>query len=52
MQDAGIIEDLDQFKEDLVVEINASDPSRVDVLMSPNLINQLRVFAAKVQYIL
>jgi len=52
LADAGIIEDVEQFKADLVVEINQGDPNRLDVLMSPNLINQLRVFAAQVQFIL
>jgi phage tail sheath gpL-like len=52
MQDAGIIEDVEQFKADLVVEINETYPDRVDVRMSPNLINQLRVFAGQVQFIL
>nr|WP_256489423.1 phage tail sheath subtilisin-like domain-containing protein [Dyella lutea] len=50
--DAGIIEDLAQFKADLVVQINANDPNRVDVLSSPNLVNQLRIFAEQIQFIL
>lgn len=49
--DAGIIEDLAQFKADLVVQINANDPNRLDVLSSPNLVNQLRVFAEQIQFI-
>lgn len=52
LQDAGLIEDLAQFKTDLVVQINANDPNRVDVLSSPNLVNQLRIFAEQIQFIL
>lgn len=47
---AAIVEDIEQFKADLVVEINAEDPNRVDVLLPPNLVNQLRVFAAAIQF--
>jgi len=49
---AGLIENLDQFKADLVVERNANDRNRVDVLVSPDLVNQFRVFAALIQFIL
>ncbi|MGH6714745.1 MAG: phage tail sheath subtilisin-like domain-containing protein, partial [Bradyrhizobium sp.] len=52
LQAGGIVEDLDQFKTDLVVEINANDPDRVDVLSSPNLVNQLRIVAEQIQFIL
>lgn len=49
---AGLIEDLEQFRTDLVVERNADDRDRVDVLCPPNIVNQFRVFAAQVQFIL
>jgi phage tail sheath gpL-like len=49
---AGIIEDMKQFKADLVVQIDANDPDRVNVLSSPNLINQLRIVAEQIQFIL
>ena len=48
---AGLIEDITQFKTDLVVQIDANDPNRVNVLSSPNLVNQLRIFAEQVQFI-
>lgn len=41
---------LAQFKADLVVERNASDPNRLDFLLPPDLINQLIVTAAQVQF--
>ena len=48
----GLIEDLAGFKDSLVVQRNASDRNRVDVLASPNLVNQLRIFAEQIQFIL
>lgn len=49
-ENVGLVEDFDQFKSDLVVEINANDPNRLDMLLPPNLINQLRVTAAQFQF--
>lgn len=48
----GLVEDPDQFKRDLVVQRNASDPNRLDFLLPPNLINQLVVTAAQIQFLL
>ena len=47
----GLVEDFDQYKADLIVERNANDPNRIDVLSPPNLVNQLRVFAEQIQFI-
>lgn len=47
---AGLVEGIDQFKTDLIVERNATDPNRVDALIPPDVVNQLRVFAGKVQF--
>lgn len=41
---------LAQFKADLVVERNASDPNRLDFLLPPDLINQLVSTAAQIQF--
>ncbi|MTI13362.1 phage tail sheath subtilisin-like domain-containing protein [Sansalvadorimonas verongulae] len=49
-QDMGLVENLDQFKRDLVVERDAQDPNRLNWLLPPDLINQLRVNAAQVQF--
>ncbi|MGH8426381.1 MAG: phage tail sheath subtilisin-like domain-containing protein [Gammaproteobacteria bacterium] len=49
---AGLMEDLAQFKQDLVIQINATDPNRADSLSSPNLVNQLRIMADLVEFIL
>ena len=49
-ESAGLAENFDQFKTDLVVERNAIDRNRVDALIPPDLVNQFRVFAAAVQF--
>jgi phage tail sheath gpL-like len=50
LEDAGLVEDIDQFKNDLIVERNPSDPSRIDALIPPNIVNQFRVFAGRVEF--
>ena len=49
-EDAGLVEDVDQFKADLLVQRNSTDVNRVDVLLPPNIVNQFRVFAAQIQF--
>jgi phage tail sheath gpL-like len=46
----GWVEGLEQFKADLLVVRNADDPNRLDALLPPDVINQLRVFAAQIQF--
>jgi phage tail sheath gpL-like len=46
----GLIENVDLFKRELVVERNSQDPNRLDFLLPPNLINQLMVTAVKLQF--
>lgn len=48
--DRGLFEGYEQFKRDLVVEINSGDPNRLDFLLPPDLINQLIVTAAKLSF--
>lgn len=48
-QDLALVEDIDQFKRDLVVERNKVDVNRLDLLVPPNLINGLDVVAALLQ---
>lgn len=50
LEEAGLVEDVEQFKADLIVERNDADPNRIDMLLPPNLVNQLRVLAAQVQF--
>jgi phage tail sheath gpL-like len=49
-EEQGLVENFDQFKRDLVVERNESDPNRLDFLLPPDLINQLIVTAAQIQF--
>ena len=49
---AGLVEDIDQFKTEIVVQISPTDPNRLEFLMTPNLINQHRVIGAQISYIL
>ena len=49
---AGLLENFEQFRTELVVERNATDRNRVDALIPPDLVNQFRVFAAGIQFIL
>lgn len=50
LEAAGLVEDLDQFRDDLLVEIDANDPNRINALVPPNIVNQFRVFAGKIQF--
>lgn len=46
----GLVEDFEQFKRDLVVQRNTTDPSRLDILVPSNLINGLIVRAVQIQF--
>ena len=50
--DAGLIDDKEQFMNDLIVVRDPNVVTRVNVRMSPNLVNQLFVVAVKNQFIL
>jgi phage tail sheath gpL-like len=47
---AGVCENMEAFKAFLIVERDAQDPNRVNVLLPPDLINQLRIFAMLVEF--
>ena len=49
-EEAGWVESFDQFKQDLVVQRSASDKNRLEAIVPPDLINNLRVFAALIQF--
>ncbi|MFN4328304.1 MAG: phage tail sheath C-terminal domain-containing protein [Limnobacter sp.] len=49
-EEVGLVEDVEQFKADLLVNRNNADANRVDVLLPPNIINQFRVFASQIQF--
>ena len=50
LQEAGIVENIDAFKAFLIVERDANDPNRINVLLPPDLVNQLRIFAMLVEF--
>ena len=49
---SGWVEGLEDFKTNLVVERNASDVNRLDFLLPPDLMNQFRVGASQIRFIL
>lgn len=49
---AGLVENVEQFKTDLIVERDLNDPNRVNARLSPDLINQFIVFAGQIQFLL
>ena len=48
----GLVENIDSFKENLIVERNNQDPNRLDFLLPPDVINQLRVVGVKISFFL
>lgn len=52
LEERAIVEGAEQFKSDLIVERNASNPNRLDVLMPPDLVNQLVIVGVKIQFLL
>jgi len=49
-EEAGLVENSDLFKELLIVERDGGDPNRLNSLQTPDLINNFRVFAARIQF--
>jgi len=50
LEELGIVENRKAFAANLIVERNATDPNRLDVLYPPDLVNQLRIFAVLAQF--
>lgn len=48
----ALVENIDQFADELIVERNASDPNRLDFLLPPNLVNQFRVGGVQISPLL
>ena len=48
----GLVENIDTFKQLTIVERNLTDRNRLDGLVVPDLVNQLRIIALKTQFIL
>lgn len=49
---AALTENLSQFKEGLIVERSDQDPNRLEFLLPPDLINQLRVMGTQIAFLL
>ncbi len=48
----GLVENFDQFAEDLIVERNSQDVNRLDVVLPPDVINGLIVSAFRLSFLL
>jgi len=51
-EELGLVEGVDQFKRDLIVEIDSQDVNRLNLLLPPDLINQLRVTGVQIGFLL
>jgi phage tail sheath gpL-like len=51
-EEAGLVEGIDQFKNDIIVDRSLSDVSRLNFLIPPNIVNGALVFAGRFEYIL
>jgi phage tail sheath gpL-like len=52
LEQAGILENVAQFKADLIVERNDVDPNRLDFVLPVDFVNQMRIFASRLSFIL
>lgn len=50
LEEAGLVENVDAFRDQLRVERDPVDRDRVNALLPPDLVNQLRVVAVSVQF--
>lgn len=48
----ALAENIDQFKEDLVVQRNTQDRNRLDFFIAPDLVNQMRVAGVQLAFLL
>jgi len=51
-EEQGLVENFEAFKRDLIVERNEQNPNRLDFLLPPDLVNQLRIIGAQIQFLL
>lgn len=50
LEPAGLVEDFDDYKDTLQVTRDSADKNRLNFVIHPNLINQLRVLAGLIQF--
>lgn len=51
-EEDGLVENFDSFKDGLIVERNSSDVNRLDIQLTPDLINQFMVAGCKIKFLL
>ena len=51
-EEQGLVEGFEQFKRDLIIERSSTDVNRADHLLSPDLMNQLRVNGVQIGFLL
>lgn len=51
-EELGLVEGFEQFKADLIAERNSADVNRMDWMISPNFVNQFRVGATRMSFVL
>lgn len=52
LETAGLVENFDAYKDSLIVERDANDRNRINVLSNDDLVNQFRVYAHSIQFLL
>lgn len=52
LEEKGLVENFEAFKSTLLVERNADDRNRLDVRSNEDLVNQFRVYAHAIQFVL
>lgn len=52
LEEKALVENFEQYKETLIVQRNADNRNRLDVLAHPDLINQFRLMAMQIQLVL
>jgi phage tail sheath gpL-like len=52
MERKGLVDQREEFEAALTATINSGDPTRVDLLLSPQIVNELITVAAKFQFVL
>lgn len=52
LEQAGLVENFDNYKSSLIVERDANDRNRINVLSHEDLVNQFRVYAHQIGFIL
>lgn len=51
-EERALVENVEGFAESLVVAISSSDPTRLEALLKPDLVNQLRILGVNFQFLL